>query len=48
MKTTQKLLKLLIVLVFPTVMSAQSGKVFDNLSMKSTVLGFVSQAFHQY
>jgi enterochelin esterase-like enzyme len=38
MKTKQKLFQILIILFFPTVLFAQSGKVFDNLSMKSTIL----------
>ncbi len=38
MKTMQKVLQLLIILFFPTILIAQSGKVFDNLSMKSTLL----------
>lgn len=38
MKTIQKLLQLLMVLLFPTILFAQTGKVFDNLSMKSTIL----------
>jgi len=37
MKAVHKLLQLLIVLFFSTIMLAQSGNVFDNLSMKSTI-----------
>lgn len=34
----KKLSQLLFTLLLPAIMSAQSGKVFDNLSMKSTIL----------